>query len=94
MSGLGGCLAVIAVSWAADHDVVIKGLKITVESSFDIDGVLEKSDVRPGLLDITVKYDVDSDSPREQIEKLIEHIERICPARDTLLNGTQVVHEL
>lgn len=93
LGGLGGCMTVVATMFAKQHKVDLKGLRIDLETRFDINGFQEKTDVRPGLLDIKVNYHVESSSPKENIEALLAHVERVCPARDTLARGTTIIRD-
>jgi uncharacterized OsmC-like protein len=44
---------------------------------------MEKANVRPGFLEIRYYIDIDSPSTPEKVQALIEHVERVCPVKDT-----------
>lgn len=84
IAGLGSCMTVLASMMAKPHEVDLKGCRAFVEADLDTDGYMEKAPVRPGFLEIRYRIEIDSPSPQENIDGLIEHIRRICPIRDTL----------
>ncbi len=62
-----------------------------VEGDLDPDGYMEKNlNVRPGFQQIRYRIDIDSPSDPRQIQELIDHVERVCPVKDTL-GGVPVV---
>jgi uncharacterized OsmC-like protein len=84
LAGLGSCLTVLAALFAPHHDVVLEDFSVDVEGDLDPDGFQELADVRPGFLDIRYRFTVKSSSPSERVEALLEHIQRVCPVKDTL----------
>jgi len=85
LGSLGGCISVIVNMLKDAHDVDVKALEVVVEGDFDADGFRELNpDIRPGLLEIRYQIHLDSPSPQENIEALLEHVEQICPIKDTL----------
>ncbi len=93
LSALGGCISVVINMLAPKYQVEIKDIRVQVEGDIDLDGFLEKNlDVRPGLQQIRYHVSVDSPAPSENVEKLIRHMERICPVKDTLA-GVPVISQ-
>jgi uncharacterized OsmC-like protein len=84
LAGLGGCMNVLVSLFAKQHGVELKGSQVRVEGDVDPDGFLEKADVRPGFQEIRYHIHIDSPSAPEKIQALIEHVERVCPVKDTL----------
>lgn len=91
LAGLGGCLNVLLVAFAPQHGVELKSVKTSIEGDLDYDGFLERAPVRFGFQEIRYRIDLVSDSPQENIDKLLEHAQRICPVKDTL-RGVPVVN--
>ncbi len=75
--------------WVVDEPEI---LKVFVEGDLDLDGFQEKAPVRPGFSQIRYKIDIQSDSPASHVDALLQHIDRICPVKDTL-SGVQVLAE-
>lgn len=92
LAGLGGCMNVLLIAFAPQYDVEIKSVTINVEGDLDYDGFLEKAPVRFGFQEIRYQIDLESDSPQENIDRLLEHAQRICPVKDTL-SGVPVVNK-
>ncbi|MDQ0215275.1 putative OsmC-like protein [Oikeobacillus pervagus] len=85
LSALGGCINVLVVSFAKLHDVEVKGVEVKIEGDLDPDGFLGKNpNVRAGYQEIRYQIYIDSPSSQENIQSLIEHVEKSCPVKDTL----------
>lgn len=84
LAGLGGCMTVLAPMLAPRHDVDLKGFRALVEGDLDPDGFMEKAPVRPGFSAIRVKLEFTTTASDDLVAALAEHIERVCPVRDTL----------
>ncbi len=85
LGALGSCLTVLGALQAPNHGVDLKGFRVRVEGDLDPDGFMEKAPVRPGFQEIRARIEVDTPSSTERVEALVEHIERICPVKDTLM---------
>jgi uncharacterized OsmC-like protein len=86
LSALGACQAIVARVYAKKFDIQMENLWIEVEGDLDIDGFLNKSDVRPGYSDIRYNIHIETDAPREKIEEFVAFIESKCPVGDTIAN--------
>ena len=85
LGALGGCITISFRAFAREADVDLKGVSVDIEGDFDPAGFMGKDpNVRPGYQAIRCKVNVVSDSPRENIEKLLEIVESRCPVSDTL----------
>lgn len=92
LAALGGCINVLVVSFAKNFDVDVEDVQVHLEGDLDPDGFLGKNpNVRPGYEEIRFHIDVTSSSPQENIEALLEHVENVCPVKDTLA-GTRVIN--
>lgn len=91
LAALGGCINVLVVSFAKNFDVEVEDVQVHLEGDLDPDGFLGKNpDVRPGYEQIRFHIDVKSPSPQENVDALLEHVEKVCPVKDTLA-GTSVI---
>ena len=91
LAGLGGCINVLVSSFARLHGVELTNLMVHVEGDLDPDGFMKKdSNVRPGFQQVRYRIEIDSPSDPVKINELIDHVERICPVKDTL-SGVPVV---
>lgn len=85
LSSLGGCLVISAQVFAKECDVQLKNISVDIEGDLDTNGFLGKDpEVPAGLLDIRVNINLDTDSPSENVMKLVETIENRCPVSDSL----------
>lgn len=82
---------ILITSFASKFQVEIKDVIINVEGDLDLDGFTGKNPaVRPGFQQIRYNINIDSPSPKVNIQQLLEHIEKIGPVKDTL-SGVPIV---
>ncbi|MFP3854832.1 MAG: OsmC family protein [Anaerolineales bacterium] len=95
LHALASCLAVGFVYNAAAQDIEVRDLSFEVEGNLDLHGFLGLSDqVRPGYQDITVRYHVDADAPREKLLELCEYAQQTSPVMDVLTNPVDINVEM
>jgi uncharacterized OsmC-like protein len=93
MSALAGCVTTTFVVNAAARGIDLKSVR--VELDIDLRGLLNLDEtVRPGYDQIRMKYFVESDAPRDQIEELLQHSKGKSPVHDVITNGVPVKVEL
>lgn len=91
LSSLGGCMAICAAAFAKACKVDLKGFSVDLEGDLDPDGFLGRNpEARKGYQQIRFRMNIDSPSPQENIDRLIEVIKEKCPVSDTL-RGVEVV---
>lgn len=91
LASIGSCLAVGFIYNAAARGIKVKSLTFTIEGDIDLHGFLGLSEeVRPGYQNISVRYRINSDAPREKIEELCEYVQRTSPVLDMIRNGLPV----
>lgn len=86
LGALGACQAITAATFAGKHDMTFHNLWVELEGDLDTDGFMGISDVRKGYSEIRYNIHIDTDEPREKVEKYIEFIEATCPVGDTIAN--------
>lgn len=93
--GLAGCLTAGIAAVAQNRDIQLKSVKATLEAPMDIQGILGiDSDVRNGFEDISVKYEIDADASREDIEALVAQSQKRSAVFDIITNPTNVTVEV
>ncbi len=91
LCALGGCMSICAAAFAGACGVDLQGFSVEVEGDLDPDGFLGKNpNVRTGYQGIRYRMIIDSPSPQENIDRLVETIDKRCPISDTL-RGVDVV---
>jgi uncharacterized OsmC-like protein len=74
------------------RNIQLRSVKATLEGSMDIQGILGMdADVRNGFDGITVRFDIDADATREEIEALVAQSQKRSAVYDILTNPTNVV---
>ena len=93
--GLVGCLTGGIASVAQRRGIQLRSVSATVEGDMDLQGILGiDPDVRNGFGDIRVRYEVDADATREEIEAVIAQSQKRSAVFDIVTNPTTVSVEL
>jgi uncharacterized OsmC-like protein len=91
LTGLAGCLTAGVAAVAQLRKIQLRSVKATLEGSMDIQGILGiDSDVRNGFDGVTVKFEIDADATRAEIEALVAQSQKRSAVYDILTNPTNV----
>jgi uncharacterized OsmC-like protein len=91
LTGLAGCLTAGVAAVAQMRNIQLRSVKATVEGGMDIQGILGiDSDVRNGFDGIKVKFDIDADATKEEIEALVAQSQKRSAVFDVVTNPTNV----
>jgi len=91
LSGLAGCLTAGVAAVAQLRKIQLRSVTATVEGGMDIQGILgADADIRNGFDDIKVKFEIDADASREDIEALVAQSQKRSAVFDILTNPTNV----
>src|SRR6056297_3103097 len=90
LTALGGCLSICASMFAESCDVDLNDFSINLEGDLDLRGFKGVDGIDPGFQEVRFTINIDSDSPKENIEKLVELIESRCPVSDTLKRNIEI----
>jgi uncharacterized OsmC-like protein len=91
LTGLAGCLTAGVAAVAQLRKIQLRSVTATLEGAMDIQGILGiDSDVRNGFDDIKVRFDIDADATREEIEALVAQSQKRSAVYDALTNPTNV----
>jgi uncharacterized OsmC-like protein len=93
--GLASCLTAGIAAVAQHRDIQLKSVKATLEAPMDIQGILGiDSDVRNGFEGVTVKYEIDADASKEDVEALVAQSQKRSAVFDIVTNPTNVTVEV
>src|SRR5262245_8110586 len=93
--GLAGCLTAGIASVAQHRNIQLRSVKATLEGAMDLQGILGiDSDVRNGFEDIKVRFEIDADASREDIEALVAQSQKRSAVFDIVTNPTNVTVEV
>ena len=91
LTGLAGCLTAGVAAVAQLRKIQLRSVTATLEGAMDIQGILGiDSEVRNGFDAIKVKFDIDADATRAEIEALVAQSQKRSAVFDALTNPTQV----
>ena len=89
LSSLAGCINVVVHMVAAERNVNIRGLRLTVEGDLDPSRLMgSPTDSRPGFSAIALTAEIDSDASADEITEILRIAETRCPVNDNLNNRT------
>ncbi len=89
--GLAACLTAGVAAVAQHRGIQLRSVKATLEAGMDIQGILGMdSDVRNGFDGINVKYEIDADASKADIEALVAQSQRRSAVYDIVTNPTNV----
>ena len=95
LAGLGACLTAGVAAVATNRGVQLRSVTAHVEGDMDIQGILGVDrDVRNGFSDIRVRYEIDADAPRADIEAIVAQSQKRSAVFDIVTNPTNVAVEL
>lgn len=85
------CLNSTGTMVARDMDVDIESLEATIRGGVDYSRYMGKpSENRPGLQEITVAVDVESDADSEALDAWLDSVKERCPVTDNVENESSL----
>jgi len=92
LEALVACAGVTLKAVATALGIDLKDAKLTAEGDLDFRGTLGVAKDAPvGFREIRLKFDLESDTSEEQLEKLLELTERYCVVMQTIRGAPRVV---
>jgi uncharacterized OsmC-like protein len=91
LCALGACQAIVARVYAPQFEIDLQDFRMELEGDLDIDGFLDKADVRCGFSQVRYNIHIQSDAPREKIEEFVAFISKKCPVGDTISDPVHLV---
>jgi len=93
--GLAGCLTAGVASVAQNRGIQLRSVEATIEAAHDVRGILGADpDVRNGFNDIKVKFNIDADASKQEIEALVAQSQKRSAVFDALTNPTDITVEV
>jgi uncharacterized OsmC-like protein len=95
LMGLAGCLTAGIASVATHRGIQLHSVNATVEADMDLQGILGiDGDVRNGFGGITVRYEIDADATKPEIEAVVAQSQKRSAVFDIVTNPTNVTVEV
>ena len=92
---LASCLTAGVAAVAQYREIQLRKVTATVEGDMNVLGILGADpDVRNGYRDIRVRFAIDADASREDLEALVAQSQKRSAVFDILTNPTDVVVEV
>jgi len=93
--GLAGCLTGGIASVATNRGIELRSVKAVITGDMDLQGVLGiDPDVRNGFSSVTVRYEIDADASRADIEAIVAQSQKRSAVFDIMSNPTNVTVEV
>lgn len=86
LGALASCQIIVGQVYAKKFRVKLEDFRVEVEGDIDLDGLMDKGDVRPGFQNIRYTFHITSPSESARIDKLVDFLQAHCPVGDTLAN--------
>jgi uncharacterized OsmC-like protein len=90
LCSLGACQSIVARVYAPKFQVKLDDFWVETEGDIDLDGFFNRSDVRPGYLEVRYTFHIKTDSPLDKVEQFIAFLESKCPVGDTIANPVKM----
>ncbi len=91
LAGLAGCLTAGVAAVAQHRGVQLRSVTATLTGDMDLAGILGiDPDVRNGFGGITVRYEIDADATKEEIEGIVAQSQKRSAVFDVVTNPTNV----
>lgn len=95
LAGLAGCLSAGVASVAQNRGIQLNSVKASLTGDMDLQGILGiDPDVRNGFSGITVRYEIDADASREEIQAVVAQSQKRSAVYDVITNPTAVAVEV
>ncbi|TIC88895.1 OsmC family protein [Nocardioides sp. GY 10113] len=95
LMALAGCLTAGVASVAQNRGLQLRSVKAIVQGQMDLAGILGiDPDVRNGYSNITVRYEIDADASREELQAVLAQSQKRSAVFDVITNPTAVSVEL
>jgi uncharacterized OsmC-like protein len=95
LAALAGCLTAGIAAVATHRGVQLRSVSATVEGDHDVRGILGADpDVRNGFNGVRVRYAIDADASRADIEAIVAQSQKRSAVFDILTNPTAVTVEV
>ena len=92
---LASCLTAGVAAVAQNREIQLRSVKAILEAGMDIQGILGVDpDVRNGFDGIKVKYEIDADASKEDIEAIAAQSQKRSAVFDIVTNPTNVTVEV
>ena len=93
--GLVGCLTAGVAAVAQYRDIQLRSVNATIEGQMNVLGILGGDpDVRNGFESVTVRFAIDADASRDELDALIAQSQKRSAVFDIVANPTKVLVEL
>ncbi len=95
LMGLAGCLTAGVAAVAQHRGIQLRSVSATVKGNTDLAGILGiDPDVRNGFQNIEVRYEIDADASRDDLQAVLAQSQKRSAVFDVVTNPTSVVVEL
>jgi uncharacterized OsmC-like protein len=94
LAALASCLTAGIAAVATQREMQLRSVASVVEADHDLRGILGDPDVRNGFSGIRVRYEIDADASRADIEALVAQSQKRSAVYDILTNPTAVTVEV
>ena len=94
-AGLGSCLAMGYIIWAARLDIPLDNVEVVVETDYDARGMYGVDDsISPGWGAVRYIVNISSPAPHERVKELVDTADRYSPILDDMRRASEISRQL
>jgi len=90
MAALGSCMAGNFAVQATSRGVKIDSLQVDLEGNIDLNGMFGLTDIAPGLSDVKLSFNVESDASPEMLQEILDAAQSLSPVFDSFTRPVEV----
>ena len=76
---------------AAEEGIELSAVRVTVETDSELRGLLQPDAAVPaGFTDVRYRVELDSPAPTSELERMVDHADRLSPILDALTRANRV----
>lgn len=90
LAALGACMVGTFAAQATGRGVGLRSLEVEIEARIDLNGFFGLSDTAPGISDVTLQFQVDSDASQAVLEEILAAARAHSPVHDSVTRPVPV----
>ncbi|MDL2252627.1 OsmC family protein [Ruminococcaceae bacterium OttesenSCG-928-I18] len=91
LASMGACQTMTAHSIAKKMRIELTHFSVELEGDLDSEALEQKEGAPRGFTQVRYHFHVQTEAPREKVERLIRLVEEYCPVENTLRNEVKLV---
>lgn len=90
LCSLGACKMMVVRFFYQAKQINLKSMRVEILGEIDSDRLKGNPNVKVGFSKIITNYYIEADNTEEEIQDLVNFIEKTCPVKDTIVNAPEM----